>query len=57
MKLVFLVANQAWVVLFGDQTIDLDGKTLFMDKKEVIHALARKGLRVLQSGKIESVPA
>lgn len=39
----FLPVNQAWVVMFGDSIIDLDGKRFF-DMRELKGTLASKGL-------------
>ena len=45
----FLVCNQAWVLLFGDniqdaQIIDLDGKSYFTTLEDLKRALNAKGL-------------
>ena len=45
----FLVCNQAWVLLFGDnlqdaQIVDLDGQSYFSTREELTFALNSKGL-------------
>lgn len=51
MRIAYLVANQAWVVLFGDALVTLDGVRFFETRAEVRAALRRKGLR-LQSKQV-----
>jgi hypothetical protein len=55
MTAAYLVANAAWVVLFGDQIIDLDGRRFFDSRPELCDALARKGLRLNRNNTIDPV--
>lgn len=48
MRLVFLHANSAWVVLLGDTMVRLDGeRMLFPSRQDAVDALYRKHLGVL----------
>ena len=46
-RIAYLPVNQAWVYLFGDQIISIDGKRFFESRKELQETLARKGITVL----------
>ncbi len=53
MRVAFLPVNQAWVVAFGqDGLIDLDDVRLWADRRDLVLALADKGLAVARDGSI-----
>lgn len=56
MKLCYLVVNQAWVILFGEQLIDIDGRRLFETRAAAVYALEHQGLGVTRSGNIFALP-
>ena len=54
-RLVFLPPIQAWVFLFGEQLLRLDGESMFFQKKSEAAAAARsKGLSVAKNGCVSS---
>ena len=57
MKIHWLVANNAYVILFGDSIVDIDGKRFFQSLDEVRDYLKPKGLTVKNRNviKIEEV--
>ena len=46
MTVKWLVANNAYVILFGDSLVDIDGKHFFQSIKELKRYLKPKGLTV-----------
>ena len=46
MRIEWLVPNNAYVILFGDSIIDIDGKRFFQTIKEMKECLEPKGLTV-----------
>lgn len=52
MSLVFSRVNSAWIIVFGQSLVDLDGCRFWMDRDGAVEALARKGLVALASGEI-----
>lgn len=46
MKIAWLVPNQCWVVLFGDQVLAIEGRHFWPCKADLITALAALELRV-----------
>lgn len=48
----YSVINQAWVILFGDNLIDLDGRRIFTSYSELEYILKTKGLVIGQNGVI-----
>jgi predicted transcriptional regulator len=46
MSVRWLVANNAYVILFGDSLVDIDGKRFFQSIKELKNYLKPKGLTV-----------
>lgn len=56
MRVAFLPANQAWIVAWGkDGMIDLDDVRLWPERKDLVKALASKGLVVARDGSISIV--
>ena len=51
MRILFLTANQAWVVVLGDGIIDLDGERFFSDLADLKWVLRLKGLTI-RRGKV-----
>ena len=43
-RISYFPPNMAWGVTYGDSVVPIDGKLLWMDKKELIDALERQGL-------------
>jgi hypothetical protein len=56
MRLVYLVANMAWCVVWHDQIIKLHNaeSRFYMDKKQAISDLRECGLYVNRDGRISS---
>ena len=57
MRVVFLPANQAYAVIFGEvvataQLIDIDGTYLWNNHGHLLDALTEKGLTVNDSGAV-----
>ena len=46
MRVRWLVANNAYVILFGDSIVDIDGKRFFQSIRELNDWLKPKGLAV-----------
>ena len=46
MRIEYLVPNQVWVLLFGEQLIDLDGVRTWATKAQLLTDLRYKGLTV-----------
>jgi hypothetical protein len=46
MKIQWLMANNAYAILFGDSIVDIDGKRFFQSIREVKDYLKPKGLTV-----------
>lgn len=60
MRLVKLVANNAWVFLFGDQLVPIDGgyvgggRRFFETRQEAVAAAESAGLTVSRRGVVSS---
>lgn len=52
MRLVFLVPNQAFVFLFGDALVDVDGKRIFNTREDAVWAAKMCGLTVATDGRV-----
>lgn len=52
MRLVFLTANNAWVILFGEQTVAIGGATFFTEREDAVREIESRGLVVLKDGSI-----
>lgn len=52
MRLVFLTANNAWVILFGEQTVAIGGTTFFTEREDAIREIGARGLVALADGTI-----
>ena len=48
MRVKFLPANQAWILMLGDTIIDLDGQRIFTDLDDLKWVLRLKGLRIFR---------
>jgi hypothetical protein len=46
MKVHWLIANNAYAIVFGDSIVDIDGKRFFQSIKELKIYLKSKGLTV-----------
>jgi len=46
MRVIYLVANNAYAILFGDSLLDIDGKRFFQSMRELKEWLSPKGLTV-----------
>ena len=54
MRIAYLPVCQVWVITLGTAIIDLDGQSLWPDKKILIGELKLKGLKVSKNNSIES---
>lgn len=54
-QLVWLPANSAYVFMFGDQMLRLEGDSMFYTNRvDAVDAAIRHGLKVKQSGEVVS---
>jgi len=53
MKLVFLVANQAWVFTFGDSLVAMSDTRFFQTRDEAVKAAESVGLSVDKAGNVK----
>lgn len=62
MRLIFLVANQAWVFVFGDRAqlivsmAKADDKRFFTSRDEAVRVAADHGLAVSKTGIVTAMP-